>query len=66
MTKKSIREALKNNGIKGCSKAIISATGWVTVGDYTGKIDKNGILYLKPIDRTNTVLRHFVIQLKEK
>ena len=63
MTKNRIKEALKNNGIKGYSKAIISDTGWITVGDYAGKIDENGILYLKPIDKTDTISRHFVIQL---
>lgn len=39
MTKK-IREALKNNGIKGYSRALIMLdTGYVIVGDYSGKID---------------------------
>lgn len=41
MTKKQIKQALKNNGVKGFSRAIISLdTGWVLVGDYNGKIDK--------------------------
>lgn len=63
MTKKAIKEALKKNGVKGYTKAVISANGWVTTRDYTGKIDENGMLYLKPIDKTDTVSRHFAIQL---
>lgn len=62
-TKKSVKEALKNNGVKGYSRAIISSTGWVVVGDYAGKIEESGILYLKPIDKTDTISRHFVIHL---
>ena len=61
MTKKEIKLALKNNGVKGYSRAIISLdTGWVTVGIYCGKLD-NGILHLKPIDLTDTKSRHYVI-----
>lgn len=64
MTKTYIKSALKNNNVKGFSKAVISLeTGWVTVGDYTGKIDESNILYLKPIDKTDTESRHYVIQL---
>lgn len=61
-TKKAIKEALRNNGVKGFSKAVISENGWVTTKDYTGKIDEKGMLYLKPIDKTDTISRHFVIQ----
>jgi len=61
MTKKAIKEALKNNGVKGYSRAIISRN-WVTTQNYTGKIDENGILYLKPIDKSDTISRHYVIQ----
>ena len=63
MTKKLIKEALKNNGVKGYSRAIISENGWVTTKDYSGKIDEKGMLYLKPIDQTDTTSRHYVIQL---
>lgn len=61
MTKKAIKEALKNNGVKGWSRAVISER-WVTTNDYTGKIE-DGILYLKPIDKNDTKSRHYVIQL---
>ena len=61
MTKKAIKEALKNNGVKGFSRAIISGN-WVTTQNHTGKIDERGMLYLKPIDKTDMVSRHYVIQ----
>ena len=64
MTKKYIKDALKNNGIKGYSRAIISPSNkWVVVGKYAGEIDDKGVLYLKPIDLTDTNSRHYVIQL---
>lgn len=62
MTKKAIKEALKNNGVKGYSRAIISENGWVTTKDYSGKVNEKGMLYLKPIDKTDTVSKHYVIQ----
>ena len=48
MTKKTIRNALKNNGIKGWSNAVISVNGWVTTRELTGKIE-NDVLTLRPI-----------------
>lgn len=64
MTKKYIKDALKNNGIKGYSRAIIlPSSKWVVVGNYAGKIDDKGVLYLKPIDLTDNTSRHYVIQL---
>ena len=63
MTKKEIKAGLKNNGVKGYSRAIISLeTRWVVVGDYCGKLDDNNMLYLKPIDLNDKVSRHYVIQ----
>lgn len=62
MTKKAIKEALKNNGVKGYSRAIISENGWVITKDYSGKVNEKGMLYLKPIDKTDTVSKHYVIQ----
>lgn len=64
MTKKYIKDALKNNGVKGYSKAIITSANWVVVGKYAGQIDNGGILYLKPIDLTDKTSRHYVIQLQ--
>ena len=49
MTKKTIRNALKNNGIKGWSNAVISVNGWVTTRELSGKIE-NDFLTLRPID----------------
>lgn len=64
MTKTYIKSALKNNNVKGFSKAVISLeTGCVTVGNYCGKIDESNILYLKPIDKNDTKSGHLVIQL---
>ena len=60
MTKKEIKQALKNNGVKGWSKATITSTNWVVVGIYNGKIDGN-ILHLKPIDQNDKTSRHYVI-----
>lgn len=63
MTKKEIKAGLKNNNVKGYSKAIINfVTRWVVVGDYCGKLDNNNMLYLKPIDLSDKVSRHYVIQ----
>lgn len=63
MTKKEIKAGLKNNGVKGYSKAIINfVTRWVVVGDYCGKLDNNNMLYLKPIDLDDKVSRHYIIQ----
>lgn len=64
MTKAYIKSALKNNGVKGYSKATICfETRWVVVGEYCGKIDETNILHLCPIDLTDTTSRHYVIQL---
>ena len=64
MTKKEIKTALKNNGVKGFSKAVICfETRWVVVGEYCGKIDETNILHLYPLDKTDTTSRHYVIQL---
>jgi len=60
MTKKEIKQALKNNGVKGYSRAVITSAGWVKVGIYCGKIDKK-ILHLKPIDLDDKTSRHYVI-----
>lgn len=60
MTKTEIKKALKNNGVKGYSRAVITSAGWVMVGDYTGKIENN-ILYLKPTDLNDKTSRHYVI-----
>lgn len=50
MTKKQIKNALKNVGVKGFSKAVISLDGgWVVVGRRYGKLD-NGNLELHNID----------------
>ena len=63
MTKKEIKAGLKNNGVKGFSKAVICfETRWVVVGEYCGKLDDNNMLYLKPIDLNDKVSRHYVIQ----
>lgn len=67
MTKKQIIQALKNHGVKGYSKAIITgAIGtkfkWVTVGSYTGEIGNNTI-YLKPTDLTDKTSLHYMISL---
>lgn len=62
MTKKEIRQALKNHGVKGYSRAIITNVGWVKVGSYTGKIGNNTI-YLKPTDLNDKTSLHYVISL---
>lgn len=62
MNKKKIKQALKNNGVKGYSRAIITGAGWIIVGDHTGKI-KNNILYLKPTDLTDKTSRNYAISL---
>lgn len=63
MTKKQIKAGLKNNGVKGFSRAIIVLeTRWVMVGCYCGKLDDNNMLYLKPINLNDKTSRHYVIQ----
>lgn len=60
MTKKTIRNALKNNGIKGWSNAFISVNGWVTTRELSGKIE-NDVLTLRPIDlsKNTKIVIHF-------
>lgn len=62
ITKKEIKQLLKNNRIRGWSRAIISPTGWITTSDLCGKIE-NGILELNPIDRTNKINKKIIIKL---
>jgi hypothetical protein len=61
MTKKEIKQALKNHGVKGYSRALITGS-WVTVGIYTGKIE-NSTIYLKPTNLNDKTSQRYVISL---
>ena len=61
-TKKQIKEALKNYGVKGYSRAVITSANWVVVGDYCGQINNDGMLYLAPINKNDFESKRFTIE----